>query len=283
MEPVLYIDVLFFINGLCSSFTLWIAGKLFAVAPKWWRVFLGGFLSSLCWCCFLVFGKSNMVVSIVLMMVGIWIAYTPRTIRRFFGLFVALWIASFLWGGFLTVLDCQIYAWFLGGQWVVKHRMTSGQILLWGTVLFYMILRFGQRYLARFGTKRTLYCQLIIERAGKTCHLDGFFDTGNGLETKVGKPVIVAEFSACMGLFSKDCALQLLKKEIPTEGFEKIMYSALGTQNGELSVFFADRVVVIQQKKQVVQNHVAVGLYFDAFSGNYTALVPPIFIEEEVK
>lgn len=283
MEPVLYIDVLFFINGLCSSFTLWIAGKLFAVTPKWWRVLLGGFLSSLFWCCFLIFGKSNMLVSVALMLFGIWIAYTPKTVRRFFGLFVALWIASFLWGGFLTILDCQIYALFLGGQWIVKHRMTSGQILLWGAILFYLLLRFGQRYLSRFGTKRNLYCQLIIERAGKTCHLDGFLDTGNGLETKSKQPVIVAEFSACMGLFSKDCALQLLQKEIPTEGFEKITYSALGTQNGELPVFFADTVTVIQEKKQVVQNHVAVGLYFDAFAGNYTALVPPIFIEEEIK
>ena len=95
--------------------------------------------------------------------------------------------------------------------------------------------------------------------------------------------MIVAEFSSCMGLFSKECALQLLKKDISPESkdFEMITFSALGTNKGEIPLFIADKVILTHaQKKQVVQNHVAVGLYFDAFAGNYTALIPPIFIEE---
>lgn len=286
MKPVLYIDVLFLVNGLCSSFTLWIAGKLFSVTTKWWRVLLGGFGASLVWCSCLVLGigkKGGFLFSLVLITLGVFITYRPKTMRSFFGLFVAVWIASFLWSGFLVLLDCQIVSCFMGGQWVTRNRFTSGQILLWGSVLFYVILRLGQRYLERFGTKRDFYCQVEIERQGKTCHLDGFLDTGNGLQTKSGSPVIVVEFSACMGIFSKECALQLLKKEIPTEDFERIAFSALGIQRGELPLFLADKVILTQQKKQVVQNHVAVGLYFDAFAGNYTALVPPMFIEEEIK
>ncbi len=286
MEPVLYIDVLFLVNGLCSSFTLWIAGKMFSADAKWWRVLLGGMVSSLLWCVCLVLGigkRGGIFLSVGLMVIGIYITYCPKSIRYFLGLFVAVWIASFLWGGFFALLDGQkMVSYFADGQYVTRNKFTTSQMLLWGSVLFYGIFRFGHRYLERFGTKKALYCHVEIQRQGKSCQLEGFFDTGNGLQTKSGKPVIVAEFSDCMRLFSKECALQLLKKEIPEKDFEIISFSALGTNKGEIPVFLADKVILTYtQKKQVVKYHVAVGLYFDAFAGNYTALIPPIFIEEE--
>ncbi len=287
MEPVLYIDILFLVNGLCSSFTLWIAGKLFSAHTKWWRVLLGGMVSSLLWCVCLVLGigeKGGILFSIGLMVVGICITYRPKSMRYFLGLFAAVWIASFLWSGFLALWDSQkMVSCFVQGHYVTRNRFTSSQMLLWSGILFYGILRLGHRYLERFGAKQALYCHVEIQKQGKTCQLEGFLDTGNGLQTKSGKPVIVAEFSSCMGLFSKECALQLLKKDISPESkdFEMITFSALGTNKGEIPLFIADKVILTHaQKKQVVQNHVAVGLYFDAFAGNYTALIPPIFIEE---
>ena len=65
----LYIDVVFFVNGICSCLTLWTAGRLLSRKCRWWQLILGGFVPSLFFCLLLVFGiKTGFVLSAVMML-----------------------------------------------------------------------------------------------------------------------------------------------------------------------------------------------------------------------
>ena len=98
----LYIDVVFLVNGICSCLALWTAGRILSRRCHWWRLILGGFVPSLFFCLLLVFGiKAGFVLSAVMMIMGLEIAYFPKSFYGFFQLLVALGVASFLLGGFL--------------------------------------------------------------------------------------------------------------------------------------------------------------------------------------
>ena len=101
----LYIDVVFFVNGICSCLTLWTAGRLLSRKCRWWQLILGGFVPSLFFCLLLVFGiKTGFVLSAVMMLLGLEIAYFPKSFYGFVQLLAALVVASFLLGGFLEML-----------------------------------------------------------------------------------------------------------------------------------------------------------------------------------
>ena len=83
----LYIDVVFFVNGICSCLTLWTAGRLLSRKCRWWQLILGGFVPSLFFCLLLVFGiKTGFVLSAVMMLLGLEIAYFPKSFSGFFQL-----------------------------------------------------------------------------------------------------------------------------------------------------------------------------------------------------
>ena len=143
----LYIDVVFLVNGICSCLALWTAGRILSRRCHWWRLILGGFVPSLFFCLLLVFGiKAGFVLSAVMMIMGLEIAYFPKSFYGFFQLLVALGVASFLLGGFLEMLfaftDAQR---FLGKGLTISVSMMPWQRLLWGCLLFYILLKAGDR------------------------------------------------------------------------------------------------------------------------------------------
>ena len=93
----------------------------------------------------------------------------PKSFYGFFQLLVALGVASFLLGGFLEMLfaftDAQR---FLGKGLTISVSMMPWQRLLWGCLLFYILLKAGAGWLERHGKNRGQYCRIILESGGKT-------------------------------------------------------------------------------------------------------------------
>lgn len=283
----LYIDVVFFVNGICSCLTLWTAGRLLSRKCRWWQLILGGFVPSLFFCLLLVFGiKTGFVMSAVMMVLGIEIAYFPKSFSGFFQFLVALSVASFLLGGFLEMLliftDAQR---FLGKGLTISVSMMPWQRLLWGCLLFYILLRAGAGWLERHGKNRGQYCRLIVESGGKTVNCTGFLDTGNELRTEAGKPVVVLELARCVTLLPKESAISLLLgKSLPAEEaafFSQIPFAAVGTSSGMLTWFTAEHLTVTQGKISRKYDQMPIGIYMDRFTGGSAALVPPVLLEEE--
>ena len=257
----LYIDVVFLVNGICSCLALWTAGRILSRRCHWWRLILGGFVPSLFFCLLLVFGiKAGFVLSAVMMIMGLEIAYFPKSFYGFFQLLVALGVASFLLGGFLEMLfaftDAQR---FLGKGLTISVSMMPWQRLLWGCLLFYILLKAGAGWLERHGKNRGQYCRITVESGGKTVNGTGFLDTGNELRTEVGKSLPEKEASF----------------------FSQMPFAAVGTSSGMLTLFMAERLTVTQGKISRKYEQMPIGIYMDRFTGGSAALVPPVLLEEE--
>ena len=283
----LYIDVVFLVNGICSCLALWTAGRILSRRCHWWRLILGGFVPSLFFCLLLVFGiKAGFVLSAVMMIMGLEIAYFPKSFYGFFQLLVALGVASFLLGGFLEMIfaftDAQR---FLGKGLTISVSMMSWQRLLWGCLLYYILLKAGAGWLERYGKNRGQYCRITVESGGKTVNCTGFLDTGNELRSEVGKPVVVLELARCVPLLPQESALcLLLGKSLPEKEasfFSQMPFAAVGTSSGMLTLFMAERLTVTQGKISRKYEQMPIGIYMDRFTGGSAALVPPVLLEEE--
>lgn len=283
----LYIDVVFLVNGSCSCLALWTVGRLLHRKCRWWRLALSGFVPSLFFCLLLVFGiKAGFLLSVVMMILGLEIAYFPKSFSGFFQLLAALGVASFLLAGFLEMLfaftDAQQ---FLGKGLTISLSMMPWQRLLWGCLLFYILQKAGAGWLECHGKNRGQYCRLTVESGGKVISCTGFLDTGNELCTEGEKPVVVLELARCVPLLPKESALcLLLGKSLPEEEaafFSQIPFAAVGTSSGMLTLFTAERLTVTQGEKSRIYEQMPIGIYMDRFTGGSAALVPPVLLEEE--
>lgn len=283
----LYIDVVFLVNGICSCLALWTAGRLLSIKCRWWQLILGGFVPSLFFCLLLVLGiKAGFVLSAVMMILGIEITYFPKSFYGFFQFLIALGVASFLLGGFLEMLFAFTNAQrFLGNGLTISVSMMPWQRLLWGCLLFYILLKAGAGWLERHGKNRGQYCRIIIESGGKTVSCIGFLDTGNALRTEAGKPVVVLELARCVPLLPKESALcLLLGKSLPEKEaafFSQMPFAAVGISSGMLTWFTAEHLTVTQGKISRKYDQMPIGIYMDRFTGGSAALVPPVLLEEE--
>ena len=236
-------------------------------------------------------------ITVFLPFVGIWykngicaiccqITYFPKSFSGFFQLLAALGIASFLLGGFLEMLfaftDAQR---FLGKGLTISVSMMPWQRLLWGCLLFYILLKAGERWLECHGKNRGQYCRITVESGGKTVNCTGFLDTGNELRTEAGKPVVVLELARCVPLLPKESALcLLLGKSLPEKEaafFSQIPFAAVGISSGMLTWFTAEHLTVTQGKISRKYDQMPIGIYMDRFTGGSAALVPPVLLEEE--
>lgn len=283
----LYIDVVFLVNGGCSCLTLWAAGRLLSRRCCWWRLALGGFVSSLFFCLLLIFGiQAGFLLSAAMMILGLEIAYFPKSFYGFFQLLAALGVASFLLGGFLEMLfaftDAQR---FLGKGLTISLSKMPWQRLLWGCLMFYIFLKAGAGWLERHGKNRGQYCRITVESCGRTVNCTGFLDTGNGLRTEAGKPVVVLELARCVTLLPKESAISLLLgKPLPEEEaafFSQIPFAAVGISSGMLTLFTAEHLTVTQGEISRKYEQMPIGISMDRFSGGSAALVPPVLLEEE--
>lgn len=272
-----------------ASVPVWLCGLLEGFCPEgvagggsfWEDLFHHCFLpfvgiwykSGICTvCCYDDYGTGNCLFS----QKFLWI----------FQLLVALGVASFLLGGFLEMLfaftDAQR---FLGKGLTISVSMMSWQRLLWGCLLFYILLKAGAGWLERHGKNRGQYCRITVESGGKTVNCTGFLDTGNELRTEVGKPVVVLELARCVPLLPRESALcLLLGKSLPEKEasfFSQMPFAAVGTSSGMLTLFMAERLTVTQGKISRKYEQMPIGIYMDRFTGGSAALVPPVLLEEE--
>lgn len=290
MEASIYIDVVFLFDGIMNSLVLLAAGRLVSPPPKLWRGFLGGFFSAFLECMLLSFTYSlrkSLICSLFLQGAGIFVAYLPKTGKRFFSLLAAVWFCSFLVGGAMSALASFTELQCLFGEGIILQKgMTPWQFVWWAGCVFYVLLHFGGRWLEEHIRYRNCFCNGAITRKGKRCEFRGLLDTGNGLE-KDGRGIVVVEFSACLSLFGKDCIMKLLQnpvfsiEEMETEGFSETKFSALGVEQGKILLFRADSLELYADKKKRTYEEIWIGLYFGTFAGGYTALVPPALLEEE--
>lgn len=274
----IYIDVLFGISLGMNTFLLWSAGRIAGIRAKKRRLLLGGLLSAVCHCIWLVYAgrEGGLLLSVLLLGAGIGAAYLPKTAKGFFRLFGCGVLASFLLGGGIQVLFTMtqsrrgtgmVYPWYL---------------LLWSVLLSYLALKAGARWLEANIQRRQEFCTVSVCRRGKRTEGRVLIDTGHGLKQADGRGVLILELAAVLPLFSAEEGIWLLAGEWEKiQGLESLAFGSLDNPDGRLWGFYADEVKLYFAERERIHRALFVGISQEGFSGAYEGLIPPSLSEEE--
>ncbi len=282
MEASIYIDVLFFWEFVMDLFLLWAAGRISGFQAKKWRLIIGAILSALCHCVFLAFffpNNGGIFLSFGLLILGLSVAYLPKSIKNFVRLFFTALFASFLLGGGLNVLFTATQAQkILGSGLIIKNKFLPWQYLIWGIAVGYILLKASGKWMEAHIRRRRDFCTVYIRKNGKWAEGRVLIDTGNGLK-RDGKGVIVMEIATVLSLFSGDEAEKILGGG--KDGLVPINYTSLGNPEGALWGFVADECRICFGEKTIKYNGLYIGISFEFFTGSYEGLMPPCLLEED--
>lgn len=271
-----YIDILFCVSWGMNTFLLWAAGRIVGLRTKKWRVVLGGLLSAAFYCVWLIYTgeQGKLLVSVVLLGLGIWAAYLPKTAKIFLRLFGGSILASFLLGGGIQVLFT-----------LTKRQMGiryPWYLLLWSVLISYFGLKAGAKWLEANIQRRKECCTVSVCWRGKQAEGRVLIDTGHGLKQEDGRGVLILELAAVLPLFLPGEGVRLLAGEWEKiEGLESLAFGSLGNADGRLWGFYADEGKLYFGEKEIIHKNIFVGISKDGFSGAYEGLTPPCLLEEE--
>lgn len=281
MEPTIYIDVLFFVTWGMDAFLLWTAGRIAGFRGKRWRILLGGFAAAALYCGWLCLFRQNggLLLSLLLLSVGVAVAYGPKRIRNFLRLLGGTLLASFLMGGGVNVLFTMTQAQRFLGQGIVLRKGYPWWLLPWSVVTAYLMLKWGAKWMESHIQRRREFCTITVFWRGKQAEGRALIDTGNGLRQQDGRGVAVLEIAALLPLFTAEESVRILSGEM--EGLEFLPFTSLGNPDGRLWGIRAETLILSFGEKNIVHKNIFLGISMEAFTGSYEGLVPPCLLEEE--
>lgn len=281
MEPTIYIDVLFFVTWGMDAFLLWAAGRIAGFRGKHWRILLGGLAAAALYCGWLCLFRQNggLLLSLLLLSVGVAVAYGPKRMRNFLRLLGGTLLASFLMGGGVNVLFTMTQAQRFLGQGIVLRKGYPWWLLPWSVVTAYLMLKWGAKWMESHIQRRREFCTITVFWRGKQAEGRALIDTGNGLRQQDGRGVAVLEIAALLPLFTAEESVRILSGEM--EGLEFLPFTSLGNPDGRLWGIRAETLILSFGEKNIVHKNIFLGISMEAFTGSYEGLVPPCLLEEE--
>ena len=291
-----YADVVFLINFIMDLLILWVAGKLTGRRSHVWKLILGALIMALAFCAVTFIGNLHifyhLLSTILMLMIGIWIAYTPPNLAVLFKLALFSYITAFFIGGIGMGL------FYIARFPDITESSASDftlPVLIGATAVFYVLFRFGSQWLESRALKRQICMAVRIFFGDQDLELNALVDTGNSLRDPINHaPVIVAEFDSIKAFLPDSIKLLFYEKQennlqnlltsAQTNGFtdrlRMIPYESLGRQNGLLIGFRPDRVEITREKDIISLSEVVIGIYNRSLShnGDYQGLLNPELI-----
>ena len=262
-------DVFLFVHFFFEYILLRMIGKMMTMKGGTFRSFAGAFFAGGC-NVILTFVSVPELIKFVLIyfmivFVELWIAFPDQNIYTYAKAFGFMYLLSFGMGGFLK----WTYEKF---EWADKY----GRSILWlfGGIYF-LSLFMGKicMFVKRERQEKEKLRMVLCEVNGEKISCVGLWDTGNSLYDPLSKkPVLVLEKS------------ELVKHSIhiKKEQYRIIPYHSLGTKQGVLEAFVADKVVVtslVEEKRAdgMEREKVIIGIYEGKLSqdGCYQMILHP--------
>ena len=282
-----------------DSLVLWLVGMVCRKRAKLWRLLLAGAAMALLYCLMILFfplyGLGNLCASVIMVTLGIQIAFRPRHIKEFGKLVAFAYLGAFFMGGlgmalfYLTDLPQVV-----GNMVNFGIENFSLKLLLSSACGFFILFKlFYSRFSKYFNKKQTFYDVHIYCEGNKTA-LHALLDTGNSLYDPISKePVIIAEFDSIKSFLPdklqilfyehNEGNLARIALEVENSFFIKrirmIPFTSLGKQNGMLIGFKPDKVEIVGEQTLLLEN-VIIGIYNTHLSGDgaYQGLLHPELI-----
>jgi len=302
MELNVYADIVLLINFVMNLLILWTAGKLAARQIKLWKLILGALFMAVSYCAVIFVENLHMyyhlVTAVIMLLIGILIAYTPQKLVILFKLVMFSYFIAFLIGGigmglfyiseFYSIVDTISEA-------SVRNPPLPLSVLFGAVAIFGVIYRFGSQWLGARAIKRQFCMAVRIFFGDQDLELNALVDTGNSLRDPLNHaPVIVAEFESIKAFLPDSVKLLFYEKQEDnlqyilestqmsdfTGRLRMIPYESLGKQNGLLIGFRPDKVEITREKDTITLSEVVIGIYNRSLShnGDYQGLLNPELI-----
>jgi len=289
----LYADILFLVNFVMNTFVLWVVSKIIRSKKKTRWIFIGSGTMSLLYTLLIAVEDLRFVntvfASVVILLVGVFVAYRPPTVKSYIKPMIISYCISFAVGGlgmslfFLTDIPHAVY--FIAGDWQGFYQGVSWQLVLVGMAVSYVLIKIGLRIYQRHSLKRQMLCNVQIFMGETGASFEALVDTGHSLKEPLSKsPVIIAEFEHVKEflpdglkiLFYEKREKEFLFSEEPDSFYKRVRmipFTSLGRANGMLIGFRPDSVMIEGNAPQ----NVIIGIYNDRLchDGRYQGLLSP--------
>lgn len=276
METILYIDVIFLIQGAMHCFLLYTSSKLSGYTYKnIYLLLFGSFVASIIhiiWILFFFPKNGGFLLSFITITIAILIAFLPKTISQYTSILISSIISSFLLGGGLNVVFMIGKIEQLIGEGLnIKLIVFPWYYLIWGTSVAYILIKKGEKWIENHITNRKNFCSVLIKRGDKEIGAYLLIDTGNGLVYE-GQKVIIIEFSVLLSLFNEYECERILQGD--REFLTPFSFNSLGNKEGILWGFKSDKCTVFIGGEKCIYTDFWIGIQFDVFSDGFDGIAP---------
>ncbi len=292
--PIVYADVLFFVNIIINGLLLITCGKITGVQMKWWRLALATFVGSLYAVLAFVPALSPLYIlpsKIMLCAAILAIAFHMRTWMDFFKISGIFYLICFVFGGSVMAI------FYFTNAAALLDGVMSGRVIYFNLPMSLLIFTAAgaggtivliasslKKYLARQG----ICGRMKIVMGTHSASMDVLFDTGNQLTDPIsGRYVAVAEMDSLKEILPPDLCLALLENNADrflTTGdpawlskIHMIPFSSVGVQSGMLLGIRPDNVYILPDEREGKCCDCIVGIYPGRLknSHGYKAVVNP--------
>ena len=244
----IYADVILLINFVMNSFILWAVAKISRQRVQYLWLFAGGLVMALMYVITMMVVPFSFVMSaassVIMLSLGIAVAFRPRGVRVFLGMVLVGFLCSFTIGG-------------LGMMLVYRLPTVSLGLLAVCILGAYVLIKFVIRMVDNITIKKQMLCPVTIYIGEEELSLRALVDTGHTLHDPLNNaPVIIAEFDSVKEILPDGVRLMFYERQEDDltgvlsamegsrfyERVRMIPFVSLGVASGMLIGFRADRV-----------------------------------------
>jgi len=270
--PVVYIDVVWFVNLCMDAAILWSTGYISKRPVRLTRVFLGGLVGSL-YSLALFFPQVSVLTTwpgkAIVSLLMMWVVYRPRTWLDLARLTSLFYFVTFVFAGATLALHFAVPGVSVGRGLVLAtgHFAYATSIEGLGLVVAVpcsvALTQSAMRRIGRLRMERNLLYTLEVELEGRAVTFVGLADTGNQLRDPLSKhPVCLVDAAVLAPLLptalqqaiveGRDVltALSQLQDDVDTRRFSVVPFQGAGGATQVAVVVKPDKVWVLRNKQR---------------------------------
>jgi len=302
--PVIYIDVIWFINLALDGFILLVTAFLARLPARLWRM-IGASAIGASYALFLFFPVLSSFLTFfckfLFSSLMVWVAFRPKRLLEFGKILGLFYLASFLTGGaafaansFFGSMTVQNGLVLVSGGTVWAEQTTLAMIVL-ALPIVYFLGKSAWNRLAQVRKREGNLWSVQVELSEWHIELTGLLDTGNALTDPLSRtPVMVADWElfrdclpeALIPSFENGVDISMALGDVDMDSewqsrFRLVPYRGVGGTMGMLLAFRPDVVRLTGQAEVHTCRRVLIGLNPRplAADGTYRAILHPSMIE----
>lgn len=291
---IVYIDIVLIENIFMNYIILFATASINKVELKLIRIFIasliGGIYAVVSYISDLDIYRT-LILKLLLSITMVYIALTPKTIKKCLKQLLIFYLTSFTFGGTAFALLYFIKP----SEILIRNGIYIGsyplKIAILGGIVGFVIVVVAFKIAKGKMTSKNMYCKTKIQIGGKQIQSISMIDSGNLLREPIsGNPVVVVETSILQDIIPNQILenteeiIEGRTNQVPKEYANKlriIPFTSLGTPNGMLLGLKADKITINHDDEEIENKDIIIGLYNKKLSkiDKYTSLIGISLIE----